>query len=138
MKQLEQAQLLLRKAAQDEAVVDAILSSETIADESVGFHCQQAAEKLLKSLLSARGARLQKTHDLGSLMDTLAELGDPLPADLDGLSALTPFGSVYRYEDFDSALGFDRVEARNLLRALRSWCEARLSGPPLSDPEQRP
>jgi HEPN domain-containing protein len=52
MKPREQALLLLRKAAQDEAVLDHVLESIEVSDEIIGFHCQQAAEKLLKALLS--------------------------------------------------------------------------------------
>ena len=39
MKQREQALLLLRKAAQDEALLDAVLDSDSVSDEVVGFHC---------------------------------------------------------------------------------------------------
>jgi hypothetical protein len=37
--------LFLRKAAQDEALLDAVLVSDKVSDEVIGFHCQQAAEK---------------------------------------------------------------------------------------------
>ena len=52
MKRREQALLLLRKAAQDESLPDEVLDSENVSDEVIGFHCQQAAEKMLKALLS--------------------------------------------------------------------------------------
>ena len=48
MKRREQALLFMRKAAQDEALLDAVLESDTVSDEVFGFHCQQAAEKMLK------------------------------------------------------------------------------------------
>jgi HEPN domain-containing protein len=44
--------LFLRKAAQDEALLDAVLESDKVGDEVIGFHCQQAAEKMLKALSS--------------------------------------------------------------------------------------
>jgi HEPN domain-containing protein len=68
MKQHEQALLLLRKAAQDEALLDEILDSDKVSDEIVGFHCQQAAEKLLKAWLSDLSVSFRKTHEIGSLM----------------------------------------------------------------------
>jgi HEPN domain-containing protein len=43
--------LLLRKAAQDEALLGEVLTSDQVSDEIIGFHCQQAVEKLLKALL---------------------------------------------------------------------------------------
>lgn len=92
----------------------------------IGFHCQQAAEKMLKPLLSAAGGAVRKTHDLGALMEELSEAGEPLPPEFDSLDAFTPFDSVYRYEDYDSAIAFDRREARMLLRSLRAWCERRI------------
>ena len=48
--------LFLRKAAQDEALLDAVIDSDKVSDEVIGFHCQQAAEKMLKALLSDLGA----------------------------------------------------------------------------------
>jgi hypothetical protein len=38
----------------------------------------------------------------------------------------TPFGAVYRYEDYDSALVLDREQARQTLRELRAWVEEQL------------
>jgi HEPN domain-containing protein len=68
MKRREQALLFLRKAAQDESLLDAVLESHNVSDEVIGFHCQQAAEKMLKALLSDLGAAFHKTHELGRLM----------------------------------------------------------------------
>jgi HEPN domain-containing protein len=72
MKRREQALLFLRKAAQDESLLDAVLESDNVSDDVIGFHCQQAAEKMLKALLSDLGAAFHKIHELGALMDTLA------------------------------------------------------------------
>ena len=80
MKPREQALLLLRKAAQDEALLDQVLElGARSADEIVGFHCQQAAEKILKALLSDVGVRFRKTHEIGALMALLAQAGHALP-----------------------------------------------------------
>ena len=126
MKQREQALLLLRKAAQDEALLDAVLDSDRVSDEVVGFHCQQAAEKLLKALLSDLGVAFRKTHELGALMELLARSGEPLPGEFENLDVLTPFGAVYRYDDYDVEAPLDRRQARALLRSLRAWVEDRL------------
>lgn len=126
MKQREQALLLLRKAAQDEALLEQVLTSERVSDEIIGFHCQQAAEKLLKALLSHLSVRFRKTHEIGALADLLAKSGCPLPAEFEDLDFLTPFGAVYRYEDYDSELALDRERAWRMLRRLRGWVEQRL------------
>jgi HEPN domain-containing protein len=78
--------LFLRKAAQDEALLDAVIESDNVSDEVIGFHCQQAAEKMLKALLSDLGAAFHKTHELGALMDSLARSGEPLPNEFENIS----------------------------------------------------
>jgi hypothetical protein len=44
MKPREQALLLLRKAAQDEALLDEVLTSEHVSDKIIGFHCHGACQ----------------------------------------------------------------------------------------------
>ena len=56
--------MFLRKAAQDEALPGAVLDSDTVSDEVIGFHCQPAAEKMLKAVLYDLGAVFHKTHEL--------------------------------------------------------------------------
>ncbi|HXJ42428.1 MAG TPA: HEPN domain-containing protein [Bryobacteraceae bacterium] len=75
MKRREQALLLLRKAAQDEALLAQVLHSPNVSDEIVGFHCQQAAEKLLKALLSDMGTAFRRTHELGALVHSVLSIG---------------------------------------------------------------
>lgn len=43
--------------------------------EGVLFHLQQAAEKALKGRLVQLGWKLQRTHDLGALLQALNEMG---------------------------------------------------------------
>ena len=71
-------------------MLDAVLECASVSDELIGFHCRQGAEKMLKALLSDMGAVFHKTHELGSLMDSLAHSGAPLPGDFENLDALTP------------------------------------------------
>lgn len=54
MTQLDHARLLYRKACQDRAILTHIVGEPEIDDDAVGFHVQQAIEKLLKSALAAR------------------------------------------------------------------------------------
>jgi HEPN domain-containing protein len=126
MKRREQALLLLRKAAQDETLLDEVLGSHKVGDEVIGFHCQQAAEKLLKAVLSDRGVPFRKTHDVGQLMDLVAASGDSLPEEFEQLEALTPFAVIYRYDAYDSEETLDRTKARENLRKLRVWVDLQL------------
>jgi HEPN domain-containing protein len=128
MKQHEQAQLYLQKAEEDEALLDEVLNSPRISDSVIGFHCQQAAEKLLKSFLSHQGIRFRRTHDLLELIDLLTDNNYPLPEHLSDLDYLTPYAVEFRYELFPMAaeVSLDRQEARALVANLRSWIEVQM------------
>jgi len=95
----DQARLLLRKAAQDIAVLDKLIDDPAIEDETLGYHAQQAAEKLIKALLALAGCDYPRSHSTGLLLDLLSSQGIGLPSNADALAALTPFGTVFRYDD---------------------------------------
>ena len=116
MKKREQALLMLKKALQDEALLNEILSSPSIGDEIFGFHCQQAAEKLLKAELSLHEVDFVRTHNLRFLMDLLADAGHPLPADFANLDELTPYDTLFRYEDLPEQI---KINRRTLLRFVK-------------------
>jgi len=59
-------------------------------------------------------------------MDTLALSGAPLPGEFENLDVLTPFGAVYRYDDYDGTESLNRAETRAMLHSLRAWVEDRL------------
>lgn len=128
MKRHEQAILLLEKARQDETLVDEVVTSEKVSDEIVGFHCQQAAEKLLKALLAYHGVHFHRTHNLRQLMVTLADEGHALPEDLQDIDTLSPFAAVLRYEAPPMEVSLDRTHARDQLRRLREWVESQIDG----------
>lgn len=114
----EQALLLLRKAEADLALVDEVLASPRVTDDVVGFHCQQAAEKLLKALLSELGVLFPRTHNLRFLMELLTDAGHGLPPDLADVDFLTPYGTLFRCEDIEGASPLDRAAATTKIQAL--------------------
>ena len=77
----DQARLLLRKAQQDQSILQRLLDDPLITDESLGFHAQQAAEKLLKALLTLHGLDYPRSHDLSVLLALLGQGGIPCPMD---------------------------------------------------------
>lgn len=85
---------LLRKIADDPEV----------ADEIVGFHAQQAAEKALKAMLERRSIDYPYTHDLARLLKLLEGPGGA-PATRDDMLALTPWATESRYGDAMPASG---------------------------------
>ncbi len=123
----EQALLLVRKAAADIALLEKVLHSPEVTDEIIGFHCQQAAEKLLKAVLSEVGAEYPRTHNLRFLMDQLADAGVALPAELADLDMLTPFGALLRYDDLGPELRLRRDAAAQMVRTLHTWVAQHIS-----------
>jgi HEPN domain-containing protein len=125
----EQGEMLMRKAAADEALVDKVLDDPDIANDLVGYHCQQAVEKLLKSRLVELGVNYPKTHNLLALVELLEDQGKQLPPELADLDSLTPYATIYRYEDPPQVGAFDRKMAREFIRGLRAWVEAEFKQP---------
>lgn len=83
---------------------------------SVAFHCQQAAEKLLKGFLVLAAKRFRKTHSLEEL-GALASADFPELAELvASLAGWTKWGIVYRYPaDAPPAATPDQDELRHAL-----------------------
>jgi len=129
MRRREQALLYLKKATEDENLLDEVIGSDRVSDEILGFHCQQAAEKLLKALLSLKGVRFRKTHDLRELIDLLADNGHPVPTNLSDIDVLTPYGTLFRYDILDLESSFDRMQARKMIRELHEWVENKSRSP---------
>jgi len=124
MTRSDQARLLQRKAAQDLAVLDRLLDDAAINDETLGYHAQQAAEKLIKALLALNGHDYPRSHNIGLLLDLLASHGIPLPERFEALQTLTPFGTVFRYDDLP--LEADTPDRRSwppLLHDLQAFLE---------------
>lgn len=110
----------LRKAMQDELVLERLVNDRDVDDDTLGFHAQQAAEKLLKAALATVGLAYPRTHDLGVLIDLLAKGGVVLPDELADIDRLTPFGTVFRYDEILAATGQDRHQWLDWIRLLRT------------------
>ena len=115
--------LLFRKAQQDELVLDRLLGDPDVDDDTLGFHAQQAAEKMLKALLAARSVDYPKTHNIRVLIELLANEGIRLPAELSDIDRLTPFGTTFRYDVLQHAAEGDRSRWLEWIRRLRSFLE---------------
>lgn len=95
----DQGLLLLRKAAQDLAVLEKLINDPEISDETLGYHAQQAAEKCLKALLASRKLDYPRSHSIGLLLDLLEAQGFVLPQEFQELELFTPFGTIFRYDE---------------------------------------
>lgn len=116
----DHARFLLRKARDDEVAARKLASDAEVADAIVGFHAQQAVEKALKAVLSARDRAYPWTHDLRHLMELLDAAGSPLPAELSEARRLSPWAAEFRYgEAIDDEL--DRQATVRLVEAVMRW-----------------
>jgi HEPN domain-containing protein len=122
-------ELLLEKAAQDEGALRALLAHDDVAAEVFGFHAQQAAEKLLKAAITARGVEYPLTHRLADLLDLLAHAGVEVPDCLAAVRELTPFAVEFRYDVLPPAEHeeLDRKQCYQLVLRLRAWVESVVS-----------
>jgi HEPN domain-containing protein len=110
------------KADEDLRVAMALMKLAPPAIAAAAFHCQQAAEKILKGLLIAARRKAGKTHQLGELGTQVADAFPTLRPDLDAIGALTPWFVAMRYPDIDvgpEPTAADVADALKRVRALR-------------------
>jgi hypothetical protein len=128
-----QAQVLLIKASEDEAALHAVGNPGSV----LGFHAQQAIEKLMKALISSRLTQFELTHDLMRLATALNGLGEALPATPIPLSDLNDFAVEYRYDLLFQHATPNASELIETVRLIREHVAARiaaLSSTPSSAP----
>lgn len=130
MPQPEHVRLLLAKAAQDEYVLAKFLKDPNAPIEIFGFHAQQAAEKLLKAVLSHAAIDHPLSHRLAELMDMARDRGIAIPDEFEELRLLTPFAVEFRYDIFPSEPedDMDKKKVWSQLQQFRRWVEKFISG----------
>jgi HEPN domain-containing protein len=87
----------LEKAANDILNIENNLRSNVVPWDTVCFHAQQAAEKLLKSLLVSRGEIIPRTHDLSALLGRCAAAGFDVLDLREDCERLQPYAVLTRY-----------------------------------------
>jgi len=110
----------LAKAEEDLGAAEILISHKTAYLSAVGFHCQQAAEKFFKAVLTFNQIEFPKTHDLGALLDLVAPMDAPLADSLSEISLLNPYGVEIRYPgDMPDIEPEDAQEALELAKRVR-------------------
>lgn len=117
---------LIRLAKRDENAAHVLQADASIAAATIGFHYQQAAEKLLKALLAERNIDFPRTHDLAGLLELVESAGFRVPVAENELDTLTPFAVTFRYETDEESERLDQAQAETLVRQLREWVEGEL------------
>jgi HEPN domain-containing protein len=89
------------------------------ASRLASHHLQQAAEKLTKAVLSARGIHTTREHRIAILATSL-DVGDPWRTRLSSLSHLDRFATAFRYPGTTGRLspGEDPPKAHAALDAI--------------------
>jgi HEPN domain-containing protein len=96
-KQRDEAKAWLAKADEDLAAVRACLDAEPALLGVAAYHCQQAAEKLIKGLLVLAAIPFRKTHDLDELSEAAVATYPDLEAVLGHVRVRTYWGFAFRY-----------------------------------------
>jgi HEPN domain-containing protein len=121
---IEIAKQWLAKARNDLLNVDNNLHAEVVPYDTVCFHSQQAAEKLLKAFLVGKNQILPITHDLFLLLEKVM-LFNPEAEKLRGpLAILMPYAVEIRYPDnWFMPSEQDGKEAREAAEKVLVWLE---------------
>ena len=125
-KKLEYAKRWFDKAKNDLLDADNNLASDRVPYDTVCFHCQQAAEKLLKGFLVAHGCEYPLTHNLFVILDNVVEY-EPLAESLrETLALLNPYSVEIRYPGDELTLTNDNAaEARQAAQEVLEWVKSR-------------
>ena len=121
------ARVIATNAERDAVAVEKMAPDPELADEVVGLHAQQAAEKYLKAVLAHRGITYRRVHSITYLLGLLEDHEVAAPPRAAELETLTPWAPQARYDhDTDDAI-FDCEAAVELVGAVRAWAAAELS-----------
>lgn len=116
------AERLSTKARSDELVLDRLGDDPAVHDDLLGFHAQQAIEKMFKAAIAASGSAPPRIHDLEILAGLVVEAGLRPPSIAHEVDRLTPWAVEFRYDD---VLGerLDRGWARRAVAEVRNWLD---------------
>jgi HEPN domain-containing protein len=117
------ARVIATNAERDAVAVEKLAGDPELADDIVGLHAQQAAEKYLKAVLAYRGITYRRVHSITYLLGLLEDHEVPAPPRAAELEMLTPWAPQARYDQEADAV-LDREAAVELVAGVRAWAEA--------------
>lgn len=123
---IDLARVLLSRAIDEETLVRTVAENPDIADAIVGFHLQQASEKLIKAVLAAHGMVFARSHDLEYLIGLLAEGRIDAPDDIEEAETLAAWAVEFRYEG-EEPPALDRAGSLTLVEELKVWAEGAIA-----------
>lgn len=118
----------LAKADEDLSAAQTLLSLGTAFFSTIGFHCQQAAEKYFKAFLTWQQIEFPKTHDLSLLLGLISTAAPSLAESLEAVAELTAYGVEIRYPgDVPKITKEDATEAVQLAENVREAIQGALA-----------
>jgi HEPN domain-containing protein len=120
------ALLLMEKAAGDEKIFLRLIDEDDIPDDGLGFHAQQAVEKMIKAVLAHNDVSYERTHNIAYLLTLLDSESIPKPSNAANLPNLSPWAAEFRYARQPEAVP-DRAAMRSSVEQTREWAEAQLA-----------
>jgi len=127
----------IRHAGEDARIARGCLSLDPPALGGAAYHCQQAAEKLLKGFLVQAGVDFRRTHDLDTLIESVLPRFPALRPLLTTLGAWTTWGVAYRYPGEDEPEPEPGAEELSVALEVIAQLDAALRShapPPAGDP----
>ena len=125
-KRLEYAKRWFDKAKSDLLDADNNLVADKVPYDTVCFHCQKAAEKLLKGFLVARGCEYPISHNLFVILDKVVEYDSLAESLRETLALLNPYSVEIRYPGDELTLTIDNAtEARQAAQQVLDWMKSR-------------
>lgn len=118
--------MLLTKARADLAAAIALSAMDSMDDDVVGFHCQQAIEKALKAVLAESDIDFPKTHDLAVLSDLVVGIPLDPPVAANDIGYLTPWAVELRY-DMPSDQRLDRQRVLDAAKLAVDWAGGQIT-----------
>src|SRR6476469_10282175 len=95
------ARVIAANAERDAVAVAKMAPDPELADEVVGLHAQQAAEKYLKAVMAHSGITYRRAHSITYMLGLLADHEVPAPPRAAELEAFTPWAPQAR-SDLDT------------------------------------
>jgi len=95
--------------------------------EIICFHCQQAAEKILKAYIAAHGDTPVKTHDLTTLIKYCEQYSSGFDIYAGPCDILTAYISDTRYPPKLSLAESDMKQALNYARKILEFTKSKLA-----------
>ena len=114
------AKELVELAQRDEIAFQVLRKSSEVDFSIIGFHAQQAVEKLIKAVLTHHGLDFPFTHDLVALHKILVDAQIPNPFQIAEVKRLTPYAVTSRY-DLERDEILDESQARDMVALAMTW-----------------